>query len=459
MGISVECAPSDTGWQEIKVGEWLQRKDKLTVTLADWSPSQLMDRFDLRLRFRSGDARLYGYFPFAFMVAGNAPQADIGEIEAAGQVTELYLEQIAPDWRGRLPLSFTSEQSGVPKALGMGADERDLALQLEAVLCRRSEDAALPDGTIQTGAELDPYGERSIVAPIFLVGSGRCGSSALTWALGQHPNIMPLAETGWLPMTLFGAASAFRMASAPTMNFPKEYGIDLDQFLQHIGGSLDRLHHSASRSRAQVDFLERLSGRTQLFDPSFQRVRTNWSPKQRWVDGTPLNTGIMPLLSRAFPHAQFVGIIRNPRDVIASYSEFHTVGGPVYSIDAAARVWLEAASMLLRMRESLGAHRILIIDYEELDNPAVALRRILRFLGEANCTSCCKPMQKRINSSKVSEQRRNAIEGELVDRCVAAYGKISAGAPRSTIDWGDSLRTDDEAWLEDLIHRLIKTIS
>ncbi|PYX06405.1 MAG: hypothetical protein DMG88_18450 [Acidobacteria bacterium] len=31
--------------------------------------------------------------------------------------------------------------------------------------------------------------------PIFIVGSGRSGSTILTWRLGQHPNIIPQEES------------------------------------------------------------------------------------------------------------------------------------------------------------------------------------------------------------------------------------------------------------------------
>ena len=34
--------------------------------------------------------------------------------------------------------------------------------------------------------------------PIFVVGSPRSGTSILTWCLGQHPNIIPLEESGWM---------------------------------------------------------------------------------------------------------------------------------------------------------------------------------------------------------------------------------------------------------------------
>src|SRR2546430_618593 len=34
--------------------------------------------------------------------------------------------------------------------------------------------------------------------PIFIVSSGRSGSTILTWCLGQHPNIIPQEESNWL---------------------------------------------------------------------------------------------------------------------------------------------------------------------------------------------------------------------------------------------------------------------
>lgn len=459
MAILIECAPSETDWQEIKVGEWLQHKDEAIANLANWSAKRLLDRFDMRLCFRSGDARLYGYFPFVFEISANAPQAEIGEVEGPDQVIELLVEQVAPDWRGRITMSFMAEQSGVPKELDLGADERNLALFLVAVFVRRRKSTAIPAIALPSRADLDKSRQTGKTAPIFVVGSGRCGSSVLTWALGQHPNIMPLDETGWLPMTLYGATAAFRMASAPKQNFTTEYDVSLDDFLQYIGSGVDRLHHTVARSHAQTDFLRRLSGRADRFDSAFQRVRTNWSPKQRCVDGTPLNTTIMPLLARAFPDAQFVAIIRDPRDVIASYLEFQKIGAPAYSIEEAAVTWLRAASMALRMRESLGSRRVMIVDHSEFTRPEELIRRIMRFLSEPNCASCVKPLQKRINSSNVAESIRKTIKGSRIDECCVAYDQIRAGALFSSVNWPDIALQNNDQWLDDLINRLIRAIS
>jgi hypothetical protein len=167
----------------------------------------------------------------------------------------------------------------------------------------------------------------------------------------------------------------------------------------------------------------------------------------------------MPLLARAFPHAQFVAIIREPQDVIASYTEFHNIGGPAYSIEEAASTWLQAAWMALSMRERLGPRHVMVVDYDEFARPAEFVRPILRFLGEPNCTSCLKPFQKRINSSNVSEEKRKGIEGPLVQDCAAIYAKICSGASWSSIDWTNGLIPNDDDWLEELINRLIHTVS
>ncbi len=49
--------------------------------------------------------------------------------------------------------------------------------------------------------------------PIFIVSSGRSGSTILTWCLGQHPNIIPEEESNWLGPFAIDAAVAFHRGS------------------------------------------------------------------------------------------------------------------------------------------------------------------------------------------------------------------------------------------------------
>src|SRR6266699_4487500 len=50
--------------------------------------------------------------------------------------------------------------------------------------------------------------------PIFIVSSGRSGSTILTWCLGQHPNIIPQEESDWLGPFAIDAAVGYRRGTA-----------------------------------------------------------------------------------------------------------------------------------------------------------------------------------------------------------------------------------------------------
>ena len=50
--------------------------------------------------------------------------------------------------------------------------------------------------------------------PIFIVSSGRSGSTILTWCLGQHPNILPQEESDWLGPFAIDAASGYQRGTA-----------------------------------------------------------------------------------------------------------------------------------------------------------------------------------------------------------------------------------------------------
>lgn len=462
MIIRLDCETNENDWHNVTVGEWLTRHDKIVIKLDNWSVADLLKRFDVRLQLRSGKAALYQYFPFAFKFSGDVPQAEIGEIVAAEEGIEFVVEQVAPDRDGYLRLQFASEQSGIPIRVGLGPDDRQLALLVDSIGVRRAPEDVLREDALpiarQKGLDLDlNYSKGS---PIFIVGSGRCGTSILTWALGQHPNIAYTDETVWMPMTLYGAVAGYQMAGTSPLAFLAANNIDLDRFIQYVGAAFDRMHHDVFRSRAQSEFLKRLSGRANGFNSAFQLVRSNWCPKRRWVDGTPLNTGAVPILARAFPNAKFIGIIREPRSVIASFVKFRSIGGLAYSPEQASLAWLQAAWMILWAHEKLGRDRVKIVDYSEFANPARLIRDILYFVSEPNAVVCRKPFQTTINSSQVSDEDLKSIDNPLLERCATIYANIGAGHTLSTIDWGsDVISPNYDEWFQDMINRLVKVIS
>src|ERR1044071_10196977 len=50
--------------------------------------------------------------------------------------------------------------------------------------------------------------------PIFIVSTGRSGSTILTWCLGQHPNIIPQEESNWLGPFAIDAAVGHHRGTA-----------------------------------------------------------------------------------------------------------------------------------------------------------------------------------------------------------------------------------------------------
>lgn len=98
----------------------------------------------------------------------------------------------------------------------------------------------------------------------------------------------------------------------------------------------------------------------------------------RWIDHTPNNVRHASLLSRLFPAARFVHIVRDGRAVAASVLPLDW--GP-NTIPYAAPWWVERVAYGLAAESWLGRERILRVRYEDLvGDPASEVTRILAFL-------------------------------------------------------------------------------
>ena len=105
----------------------------------------------------------------------------------------------------------------------------------------------------------------------------------------------------------------------------------------------------------------------------------------RWVDSTPTNIPHMPRIARDFPDAQFVHIVRDPRDVALSLDKRHWSRPLPWdrnrSLLAAGLYWEWIVRKGRKFGAALGS-RYREIRYEELvSQPEPALQRIGEFLG------------------------------------------------------------------------------
>lgn len=200
----------------------------------------------------------------------------------------------------------------------------------------------------------------SSVAPIFIIGHYRSGTTLLRYVLDSHSNIAIPPETDFLIHLRSMWADGMAMEGLRDMGFDASHVVE-----------------------RQRDF-------ARYFYENYAASRS----KPRWGDKSPSYVDILDYLVIAFPDAQFVHIFRHPLDQVHSF----TAGGtrPMVQIpvtDAelahpvdirvdAARLWVaQAEKQLLQLRNH--RDRCTAILYSELtDDPNRTARSILDFLGE-----------------------------------------------------------------------------
>jgi sulfotransferase family protein len=102
--------------------------------------------------------------------------------------------------------------------------------------------------------------------------------------------------------------------------------------------------------------------------------------KPRWGDKTPGYVSYLPRLLSVFPDAQFVHVLRDGRDVVASLSE--QVWGPESPLIGALR-WRRKVSAGRRAGARMGSDRYLELKLEDLIvDPEAKVRELCDFLGE-----------------------------------------------------------------------------
>ncbi|MFJ2030319.1 sulfotransferase family protein [Streptosporangium sp. NPDC087985] len=111
--------------------------------------------------------------------------------------------------------------------------------------------------------------------------------------------------------------------------------------------------------------------------------------KPRWGDKRPSYFQNIDVLLRLFPDAQFVHLIRDGRDCVASLKEMPWYNGSVYSAVAA---WAEAIDFARHGAPKLPEGSYHELRYEDLTtDPEAHLRRLCEFLGENFDPAMCEP--------------------------------------------------------------------
>jgi hypothetical protein len=246
-----------------------------------------------------------------------------------------------------------------------------------------------PDGDVA----LVEGGTSEVPKPIFIIGSPRSGTSILTWALGQHPNILPLEETVWFGKVAADLESTYFLGGKRELSQLRGMGISLAAFYEAFGNAIDDL--ILRHGRPGSEYAQQVET-----DTPFVRRRSPDDPKTRWVDGTPEYSFYAYDLLQLFPEARFIHLLRDVQSVVRSLTHFDKAGAVAFTEGSAYEKWLRSVRAAWTAERAFGSDTVLRIRHRDLvAMPEATIRRCLDFVGEAFSEHCLEPLEYKINSS------------------------------------------------------------
>ncbi|MCZ7604776.1 MAG: sulfotransferase [Planctomycetota bacterium] len=214
-----------------------------------------------------------------------------------------------------------------------------------------------------------PLAASSDVAPVFIVGSGRCGTTLLRRLLiaGGELQIGPELQGTGRFLQEFNRSARCRWSFVCWMAW-----FHLSQYYEWPAFGLAksevirRLKSIEPENRSAAAILD--------------TIHTMYASKRggagRWGDKSPNNSEILELIEPVFPRAQYIHALRDGVDVVHSMIENDFVESP----QDAVQVWIRRVEAVDRFSE---AHpgRVMKVHYEELvSNPWSCMSAVCEFL-------------------------------------------------------------------------------
>src|SRR5437870_10284890 len=212
--------------------------------------------------------------------------------------------------------------------------------------------------------------QNKINKPIFVVGSPRSGTSILTWCLGQHPNIVPLPESGWMGDFAIDLAIRYQIGAARgDRSVLSAMDIQSDEFFASFGQTINDLILRHRKDLERKRCLVSPPGAHRAPRPS-KTSNSKSQPRARWVDGTPEYSFYICGLRKLFPKARFIHIVRDVSSVVRSMLNFDRLGAGklVANEQEAYTYWLRTVNSCSLAERAYGPNVVFRLRYSDLVN-------------------------------------------------------------------------------------------
>jgi hypothetical protein len=262
----------------------------------------------------------------------------------------------------------------------------------------------------------------------FIVGYGRSGTTLLRAMLDAHPDVAIPDESHFVVPML-----------SHRRRYERSGGFDVRRFatdlLGHFGFRGWKLHPEEAREAFRAGPPRSVPDGLRLA----YRLYAGHHGKRRYGDKTPIHVLHVPLLAEGFPEARFVHVIRDGRDVAASYLQQSF--GPRTVAEAAVR-WKRAIGRGRRAGRRLGPGRYRELRYEQLvQDPERHLRDVCAFLDLA------------FDPAMLRYHQEDRVAGERPH-----YRNVAFPPTPGLRDWRREMSPQDVATFEAIAGRLLEDL-
>lgn len=270
-------------------------------------------------------------------------------------------------------------------------------------------------------------------SPVFVVGSGRSGTTMLRLMLDSHPLLAIPGESTFIRYMWLNRRDYWNGRTFQAERLLRDILAD-PNFRRW--GVAEASVLDVMRGYERPDFADVIAAPFEAY--------ARLQGKPRWGDKTPNYVLSIPALARLFPQARFVHVIRDGRDVALSYLAIPAFGS---DIRAAAWLWRDRVGAGLRWGRRLGRGRYTEVRYEGLvDDPERELRRLCSFLG--------LPFTDGMLRYHVDASERLQVPPDRV----RFHENVSRPPVRPTKDWRERMAPDDLTVFESLAGDLLSEL-